>query len=426
MMPSVNRNVFFNIGVGITISLILVCTGVFYFYRKKHQLQVRAPGLSITLSLWNAAAIFGYHTLQLEGMPCQQVHWIGNIFMNYTMVLSSLRMWSINVLSDRDLRKRFRWTLKLSWLLSINVALLIYTIIVTAMSEELDKGYLKIVNEKKCYFLLPWKDYIPLAVPFVFSRIFCSAKVKSSATRDKKATKDYYGIAVESKFANALGFPIAILYFIYAQYCLVGKLDGNFPPSYVLIALPACSSLAATVVPAFKVLMSVKKGGKRQKARGIFRVASNKSKIVKKHTFLLADPKRLLQEILHDDKRLLKFRRHAQKALCAENVDFCLEIQIFKSKADRLSRHGVDTTLIKTLHENFLAITKEFILDGSPCEVNLSHTQKKHILQYIDFQNFSLLTLPTIHSVFDEAKVEIEKILQENLLDKFLDKENDF
>ena len=41
----------------------------------------------------------------------------------------------------------------------------------------------------------------------------------------------------------------------------------------------------------------------------------------------------LIDLILQDESTALKFRQHAKKALCAENVDFCVEIECFKNEA---------------------------------------------------------------------------------------------
>ena len=93
--------------------------------------------------------------------------------------------------------------------------------------------------------------------------------------------------------------------------------------------------------------------------------------------------------ILQSDVSAKLFREHAQKSLCAENVDFCLELLAFKNRVNNWI--GGPPTRSVELHTNLISIIDEFIADDSPSEVNISSNQKKTILKLRDFENFSIL-----------------------------------
>eukprot|EP00903_Cladosiphon_okamuranus_P005900 g5834.t1 len=109
------------------------------------------------------------------------------------------------------------------------------------------------------------------------------------------------------------------------------------------------------------------------------------------------------------------FKAFANRALCQESVWFLEEVSRFQNE---------DFTIASPLGggkvEAFEAITKRFIADGAPDEVNLSYKDKRKILNMYNkgFDSFESNDDELI-GVFDRAYSEIRFMIESNILHKF-------
>jgi len=392
------------------ISIICISIACFYFYRRVHQLKVRLPGLSIALGVTDLLFIIVIHVHEMYGIGCVGVLWSGNIFANLVFMFSLMRLWCFYVFSDRAMRRKYQWTTHSKLLAKVSFSVLIYTIILTFLTQNFDSYYISMVEKDTCFFVLPVWDYIPSLIVYVSLRIFLAAKVRQTSSVKGDASKDYFGIYKEVKITNVVFAVLIIAYFGYTYHFVVG---GAVPhselsnASKILTANYFGSVIMTLLLPVLKVLFSRKK---KRKIRRV-NVTSQRS--------LSSSQEFDVKRIWYDAKLTNQFREHAQRSLCAENVDFCTEVLGYKIKAENLTEIGCPIHTKEKLHQIFVKINEEFVCDNSPSEINISCAQKSHILQYMHPEYFLALDTSSVGSIFDEAQAEIEKVLQSNLGSSF-------
>ena len=88
-----------------------------------------------------------------------------------------------------------------------------------------------------------------------------------------------------------------------------------------------------------------------------------------------------------------------------------MEVLLFKNSfLSKMESLNMDAKV--SMHQHFVRITDEFIVEGATSEINISFRQKQNILEFRSFEVFSTLDKTKILSIFDEAEKEIEKVLE--------------
>jgi len=335
--------------------------------------------------------------------------------MNLQLSLGLLRDWSITVISDRNLRKKYRWTLQRFPMLTIAVLFSLFTIFSTLMIQHLSKEYFKMALEETCFFLMPWWEFLPQIVPIFVGRIFL-------VMRSKERFVDNYGIFLELRAFQIAAITVFSLYII----CTKNLVHNPFPSSYILVVVPITGCFVNVTVPCIKVLLEKKaicmkkvgKDGRQGRKFGKYCVITVKRSIVRssRAPVIRSQSRKHFEEkesqisiILNEPNQAEAFREHAKRYFCTESVDFCAEVLWYKhsTEIECLTR-SVQTQI----YEYFLGILNEFIMPGATSEVNISHSQKQHLLQYKNFDQFSTLSRLEIRAVFNEAEQEVEKVLK--------------
>jgi len=123
-----------------------------------------------------------------------------------------------------------------------------------------------------------------------------------------------------------------------------------------------------------------------------------------------------IRNMLMDKDRAKELRANAELKFCAENVDFCSKAFLYKQAAEEILSEGTLYANLALLHTRFILIVREYIAVGSPNEINISWKQKADILRAQDFKVFSTLHPLKMATILDEAVVEVEMILRDNVL----------
>jgi len=399
--------------------LMLLSLLIFYLFRKEHQIQIRSPWLSIYIGIICFALVVLIQRNAIEPFACSLVLWTGNLLMNLQLSLGLLRDWSIAVISDRNLRKKYRWTLKRFPTLTIAVLFSFFTIFSTLMIQYLSKEYNKIALEETCFFLMPWWEFLPQIIPIFVGRICL-------VMRSKDKFVDNYGIFIELRAYQIVAIIVFVLYIICTKN-FVNSLGIPFSSSYILVVVPITNCFVTITVPCIKVLLekkaicSKKVFGKDSRQRRKF---SNRCVITVKRSIVgtfrspsmhsqsqkfFEEKESQISRILKEPKQAEAFREHAKRYFCTESVDFCAEVLWYKHSTET----EFLTSSVKTqIDEYFLSILTEFIIPGAPSEVNISHSQKQHLLQYKTFDQFSTLSQFEMRAIYKEAEQEVEKVLK--------------
>jgi len=381
--------------------LIFLSTAAYYFLRKQQKFQIRCPGLSLSAGFIDFVLVV---TIDIQikkgkGLNCLMVLWSGNLLMNLLFVVCLLRMWIITLMSDRTLQERFKWTLKPKGMLLIFSFATTFGVFTTVLVQMFSAALV----QEKCRLLMPWWEFMPqIAVSLILRVILGTIRHRRSLKELGSNTRcDFCGIDFELNAATVVGGGFLILYLVYANFFSSKTFDHPepgklFPPEYVLAMVPAVSCLMTLSVPCVKFLCATKRSPKV-------------------YMSLDSSPQRIV-EILGNSKRARAFREIAKEAMCAESVDFCLEVLLYKNNAKVEEDINSDTVC---LHRNFMSIVSEFIIDKAPQEVNISSECKKEIMQYRDYSQFCSLGHAKQHAVFDEAEKELHFLLRANVLDSF-------
>jgi len=382
------------------IALVFLC--LFVHYRKNIQLQLRCPNLTFGMSASFTLLLIVIGFEEVTGLPCAIVLWSSTIFTISGSLCFLFRAWTILVFSDRNLRKQFRWTTQKSFVLKVISAHLFYSSCIAAATQCFDKQYLIMLHRRQCYFVMPLEAFIPQYVPETVFSVFLAWKLTKTDVYQEGLLRDAYGISDEILGVNISLLLFFAAFYTYAPLCLLGKIDEKFPTAFLILWFSWSVSMFLVVLPVLKVLRGRKK---QQESVILVREAS---------------PKTFDQEgvgnisiILQNKVQAPLFRKHALKALCAENVDFCIEVLGFQESVLSVP------TSVQELYEAFLSITREFVDDGSPSEVNLSWCQKAAILKYVGLDSFTCLDQAQRSSIFEQALLEIMKLLSQNLLASF-------
>jgi len=380
-----------------------------FIFRGEHQLKVRLPYVSITIGIIDAILIALIFVEEFFGLKCSVILWSGNLGIHFLLGCSLMRLWSFTVHSDRALRKEFRWTTSHIFLLKVAFCIFIYTICLTFLTSTFDQMYLKMARKEQCFFLLPIWDYAPTSIVYFIVRGILAAKVRRVEGRQKDKSGDYFGISGELKVGSIVFFCLFVAYFGYTFNFFRGWSKSEHTSAGFLAAwIPFSSVIFTVVLPVLKVF-AARKNQQRNK--------TVKSKKNSRYANFLP-----VRAILADVQMTEKLRKHARRSLCGETVDFCVEVNAFKEKSEVFKfkeKQPFSDENKKVLHRLFLNILEEFVSDGSPSEVNISYEQKTRILQFKDFEEFCLLDTIEISSLFDEAQAEVEKLVQDNLMDSF-------
>ena len=152
----------------------------FFCLRKKHEIKARCPRLCLAIGFLTLIMFVLIGVNELKGLSCGTVLWTGNIILNLLMLLGVMRDWVITVMSDRIMRKKYRWTLQTIPLITIAIL----SVVCTAFSfstlgvQFVSHEYLYLNQKHQCFFLTPWWELLPLAVPVFLSRIFLALRKK--------------------------------------------------------------------------------------------------------------------------------------------------------------------------------------------------------------------------------------------------------
>jgi len=394
----------------VCIATTFVSLAGFYFYRRQHQLKVRLPGLSIALGLLDLLMIILLFVQESHGLGCEGVLWLGNISTNLIFTLSLMRAWCFCVFSDRSMRSKFRWTTNSKLLVKVVLSVVIYTFILTFLVKKFDSYYIAMAKSNTCYFLIPFWDFIPNLVVYASLRVFLTSKLQQTSSLKGNAAKDYFGISSELTATNVVVFLLLIAYFAYTYHFVDGEIDSELSKAgSILTAAYFASVIFTLTLPVLKVLRTKTHRRKKQKFRSIIVNPSFRS-----------SREFDIRSIWCDAALTRQFREHAQRSLCAENVDFCVEVNAYKNVAASLNEIECPMQQTKEkLYKIFLKIIEEFLCHTSPSEINISFNQKSHILQFKHPECFFALESSLIGCIFDEAQAEIEKVLQDNLGSSF-------
>jgi len=121
-----------------------------------------------------------------------------------------------------------------------------------------------------------------------------------------------------------------------------------------------------------------------------------------------------IRELLMDKKQCKELRAKAESTFCTESVDFCEQAILYKQAAEEILAEGTLYANLSKMHLHFLQIVSEFILSGSPNEINISGKQKADIIKLQDVKVYSALHPLRMIAVFDEIFAEVETMLRDN------------
>ena len=114
-----------------------------------------------------------------------------------------------------------------------------------------------------------------------------------------------------------------------------------------------------------------------------------------------------LEEVLKNDKSRSQFREFLDAALATENLAFYEAVEALAAHA--AAAGGSD------VHDSCVSIVKEFVLAGSPREVNLSSQQRARLADLAKQAGRKM-----VRGDFDEARAEIFKLMDENFFKRFV------
>jgi len=354
-------------------------------------------------------------------MPCFAVRWSSMILMNTLGTFSMFQGWDK---SDRGMRNKFHWTTKPKFLVAANITTFVYSCLVLCLLDKFGNSLSK-HNGCECYFLLPWVAHTPYFIFCVAVNLWTNFLTKKSATEE--STTDSFGIHSERTVENLTMGPLLALQIVFAQLCFEDKISKYHSVSNFLYILPPFSHAMINVVsPAIRALTGFyKKGPKKTQRLTRYRI-QRKSKVIKvgcaaitvgdqplSTQNIVRNKSGLVLDILQNEEQAALFKTHAKKNFCGESVDFCREVSQYK----QVHVENSDKT---HLYQKFLTIIEEFVVNNAPCEVNISSSQKAHILQYKNESVFECAEVAAIINVFDNARVEVAKMLADNLLSSFV------
>jgi len=396
---------------------IAVCIGILFYFREEHHVKVREPLAAIILGLLDVAGIAMIYFRSTGSMACESILWAGHICLNLASAITVFRAWTIKVKSDRTLRNRFHSFTRSKFLLQILFGVLIYTCSVISIDKYARHGGNSTRNE--CYFLLPLTCSVPFAAILVIVRSFVAYEISKYATKNRDKSPDHLGVSKELLLSSLLSTLIASIYFPYALYCSLPHTPNHFRTADSLfVMMPFANGLVSVIVPAIRTLTSVKlHSGPGDVIRRIF-ICQRTPKVLCSPISTKYSCGNGVHKILHDTQQASLFRKFAQKMLCAESVDFCLEVIEFKKVILEAQENGLVSDL--ALFGQYSSILEEFVLNDSPCEVNISGTLKARLLKHKTLEAFRTLCLDEIAVIFDQAVEEIEKLLNDNLLNLFM------
>jgi len=217
--------------------------------------------------------------------------------------------------------------------------------------------------------------------------------------------------------AGIFGAAYGLLVFVFGIICWIffqNNYDG-FIALGVLFVINACSSVYYFKVARKQEKLSPDEQSSLLLAHVIKLRNRSRAIIVPKETVpITRKPKRSVKvyAILQDKQEAEELKQAAEKAFCVENVDFCNAVLSYKTAATCTEKKFK----MKLLHTEFKRIIDTFIADGSPSKVKISQKHTRDILQYYNnFWRFKKLDQFQRADIFDEAAIEIEEMLFDNL-----------
>jgi len=348
------------------------------------QLQLRSPVLSMVQGIVTAALIQLISSDIFFGMDCTEVLWAGNMLLNLHACTGAVRAWSILVMADRQLRAMYRWTLRPRFICAIFTCVLFYTGSVTFVVQRCNFHWFMAHG---CFFIIPLWTSVPQVLAIVAVRVCSILRIKNKKILDVLFLKvnDRFGIAFEVKCDILLKLPILLTYLILARLSFQNA-------KVALMTVISLDGIFTVVLP-------------------VLRVISEKKKFASK-----CDNINCIRQIISHSGHCEMFREHAKKSLCEENVDFCVQIMMFKAAVWASAEDVPSGALLKQA----LGIVNEYISTNSPSEVNISSHVKSEILLKVDSELFRSLKGDTMLGIFDKAEIEILKLLSDNLLHTFV------
>jgi len=358
---------------------------------------------------------------------CTAVQFCGMFAINTSGTLSMLQVWVTKVRFDRELRLKFHFTTQPKFMLFVVFLSFVYNVILLVTIQAIHTNGSFHPPGDTCFFLLPWQAHLPFLVIVFAVRVCTSTNILIKVPIEENENDDF-GI-----FSEHLGMDIFMTsslctHWIFAQLCSIGKLQKFLFLSDYLYMLPFLGhTLVGLGIPCLKVFVS-KRNRKMVKIYvQTFSAMENQIKpniasevLDLEVTYEKSEgscPASSLLQILNDDNKCSRLKKVAKKHFCSENVEFLIEAFAFKEEVQDkiIYKAAIDECDLTSLRNLFLSVVNEFIVNNSPCEVNLSFNQKEAILQLLDYSLFSSLDTQILFHVFDSAILEISKIVQDNL-----------
>jgi len=405
--------------MGILGGPIALCVGILFYFRKEHQLKVREPAHAIVMGLLDVASIAALYFRRSGSMGCAPILWSGHILLNLTTVISVLRVWTIKVKSDRTLRNKFHSKTRNKFQFQVILGALLYTCSLILILKYAHRSRHSTLNE--CYFLFPLSCAIPFAAALIVARSLMAYEISKYANKNRDTSPDHLGVSNELFWSSLLSTMIGLVYFPYVTHCSWSESNNRYiVADSLFVMMPFANGLLAVIVPTIRTLISVKLRAVEKNQNIVVRPRSLKVLCSSKTRSKYSCPKSV-HEILQDNQQASMFRNFAQKMLCAESVDFCLEVIEYQNSISKTQEKGFlsDHFDTEALYQRYYAILEEFVLNNSPCEVNISGTQKASLLKYKTLEAFKMLSPDELAVLFDPAVDEIEKLLHDNLLSLF-------
>jgi len=408
--------------------IVLFASCIIYYFKKDPQIQARTWWVVLSFGFINFSMIFSafLRILNRSFLPCFAVRWSSMILMNTLGTFSMFQGWAIKVKSDRGMRTKFHWTIRPSCLLIASITTFLYSCCILGLVDKFDQS-LRMQTDCDCFFLLPWVAHTPFFVLCVAVNVCTAILTKKSSTEE--STSDSFGIHSERTTENFTMGPLLALQIVFAQLCLMEKIIKYRSISNFLYILPPFNHAMINVVtPAVQVLIGIHQKNKwqyqsiydvkRHGKRNILTVVKVGCTVDMSRTPTERNIGGLILEILENADKVVQFKKHAREHFCAESVDFCIEV--FQYKTFQME---IDKT---RLYKKFLSILEEFVVNNAPSEVNISSSQKSHIIQYKNESLFNCSDETTVLNIFDTAQLEVAKMLGENLLVSFTQAKNAF
>jgi len=411
---------------GFLASMSLILFVLVWKNRTAHQIQVRSSFLMLCFAANDFVGIFGVFLRQaLETkMSCQAVSWYGLYAINTLGTLGILQGWYVVVKSDRGMRQRFQFTTVPKFQTGIICINFLYNAIMLVIFEHFKHSQSQ--RDGNCYFLLPWQIHLPFFILVVGTRVFMNRLTKQNAIEEKII--DDLGVCIESAAVDVGEVTLVTLHMAFAQSCSAHKIArGCFLSDYSYMLCFCSHALIGLAAPVFKVFNGDKISRISLKYRRPrkFKIVctdrkSSKHLQLSKRGFSLAD-------VLKDEKDAKELRALARRKLCAENVDFLMEVEKYETIGEKINNQPqdilacTDNPLVIQLHTKYLDIVNEFVVNNAPSEVNLSSSQKADLVKFKDSRIFcSQLSKEEMLHVFKNSKAEIGKLIKENILPSFL------